>query len=71
MLSRKNIRRANRQMRLYGEIKGGALGHLASKVMGFTPEETSTNGLVVAETEGQSVRVWDESRRAHFVVTRA
>lgn len=72
MLTRKTIKRATRQMRLYGEIKSGALEHLSSKVMGYTADRRDWKTATPAGQEPASalpdtVRVWDEERGAYFL----
>lgn len=71
MLTRKTIKRATRQMRLYGEIRNGALEHLSSKVIGYTADRRDRKGTssdVVQPTKTASrVRVWDEERGAYFL----
>jgi len=72
MLTQKTIERARRQMGLYGEIKGGELDHLVSKVTGPAPSKRSNKaagdkeGPVVAKGP-RKARVWDEARGAHFL----
>jgi hypothetical protein len=59
-------------MRLYGEIKSGALEHLASKVIGYTADRRDRKNASadVAQSNNSSrprVRVWDEERGAYFL----
>mgnify|MGYP001550881213 CR=1 FL=1 len=59
-------------MRLYGEIKTGALDHLSSKVMGYTADRhdrklSSSSGDEASAKSGDKVRVWDEKRGAYFL----
>jgi len=68
MLTRKTIKRATRQMRLYGEIKTGALEHLSSKVMGHSADRRDWKIEGKEATGGPDrVRVWDEERGAYFL----
>jgi hypothetical protein len=60
-------------MRLYGEIRSGALEHLASKVIGHTVDRRG--GRIPSDQSRAEnnppnkarVRVWDERRGAYFL----
>lgn len=72
MLTRKTIKRATRQMRLYGEIKNGALQHLASKVIGYTADrrdqkKAASDSIQSDDRPRPRVRVWDEQKGAYFL----
>lgn len=57
-------------MRLYGEIRSGALSHLASKVIGYSaePRELSNVGTsAVPAGAKRRIRVWDEQKGAYFL----
>lgn len=69
MLTLRTIVRATRQMGLYGELKGGALDHLASKVTGYAldrrtvPQSADVGSQ--SDTAGApavQMRVWDDDK---------
>ena len=58
-------------MRLYGELKPGALEHLSSKVIGYAADRREQTvdapvSTALATTTGRAL-VWDEEKGAHFL----
>lgn len=75
MLTRTVIKHATRQMRLYGETKGGALSHLSSRVVGPVSQHAARPSASAAVSENfedksvrrRRIRVWDEELGANVL----